>query len=218
METGMSNLLILFFISASLSGFIFFSGHGSPFSWGNHYPGIPGNRRKADVDGLNVINVGYYFPFISKPLLPMNELSNGYKLPVVVVGGCHNSMFSVTILSTLLDKDNSHHTHCFGVPTPESWSWYLVRVPDGGAIATMGNTGYGFGILGEQCTIGGKDNWITTEFFKQYGTENHDILGDAYMNTISSYFDTFGRTNAAHIQSVQQWVLLGDPSLKIGGY
>jgi hypothetical protein len=200
------------------SGFIFFSGHGSPFSWGNHYPGIPGNRRNADVDGLNVVNIDYYFPYLYTPLLPMNELSNGDKLPVVVVGGCHNSMFSVTLLSTLLDKNNNHHTHCFGVPTPEAWSWYLTRLTTGGAIACIGNTGYGFGILGEDCTTGGEDNWITTEFFKQYGTEGKEVLGDAYSQSLSEHLLAFGRSDGGNLQSVQQWVLLGDPSLQIGGY
>ena len=200
------------------SGFIFFSGHGSPFSWGNHYPGIPGNRRNADVDGLNVVNIDYYFPYLSTPLLPMNELNNGDKLPVVVVGGCHNSMFSVTLLSTLLDKNNDHHTHCFGVPTPETWSWYLTRLSTGGAIACIGNTGYGFGILGEECTTGGEDNWITTEFFKQYGTEGKGILGDAHRQAMTEHLMAFGKSDGGNLQSVQQWALLGDPSLQIGGY
>ena len=77
---------------------------------------------------------------------------------------------------------------------------------------------YGIGKLGEWCTIGGKDGWINTEFFRQYGQEGNEILGNAYSQTLSSYFDTFGKTDAVHVQSVQQWILLGDPSLKIGGY
>ena len=89
----------------------------------------------------------------------------------------------------------------------------------------MGNTGYGYGILNEWCTTGGLDNWITPEFFRQYGTEGHGILGNAYAQTLTSYVNVF-RTesvpdfgwDSGHEKTVQQWVLHGDPSLKLGGY
>jgi len=195
------------------AGFTFFSGHGSPAVWSNHYPGIPGNRHNAEVKGLFVVDV-----VGGPPFFPMEKLSNDYENPIVVVGGCHNSLFTVTLLTTLLDRDNSKNTHSYGNPTAECWSWWLTRLSKRGAIAAIGNTGYGFGYLSEWCTTGGADNWITTEFFKQYGTEGHDILGEAYAHTISNYVDTYGVGDAGDMQSVQQWVLFGDPSLKIGGY
>ncbi len=199
-------------------GLVFFSGHGSPGWWGNHFPGIPGNRKLGEVEGLAVVNVDFYFPWIKSPLLPMNELSNTNKLPVVVVGGCHNSMFNISLIPSILDRDNSMYMHIYGRPTPECWSWYLVKLPEAGAIATIGNTGYGYGILGEWCTSGGVDNWITTEFFRQYGTEGQGILGEAHSQAVSSYITHFGKKDDGHVKTVQQWVLLGDPSLKIGGY
>ena len=195
------------------SGFVFFSGHGSPNIWANHFPGIPGNRKYGGFDGLRNIDLVNYPPF-----LPMQKLKNDYKNPIVVVGGCHNSMFNVTFLSTLKDKHNQAYMHCYGIPTAECWSWWLTRLSKRGAIAAMGNTGYGYGILGKDCTIGGVDNWITTEFFVQYGTEGHDILGDAHSLTLKSYTDQFGKNDASDIKTVEQWVLHGDPSLKIGGY
>ena len=202
------------------SGFVFFSGHGSPGWWGNHYPGIPGNRKIGEVEGLAVFNVDFYFPWIKKPLLPMNELTNDNKLPVVVVGGCHNSMFNVSLIPSIIDKTNKMYMHTYGRPTPECWSWYLVKLPEAGAIATMGNTGYGYGVLGEWCTVGGFDGWITTEFFRQYGEEYHHVLGDAYSQTLASYithFKALGEWDSIHEKTVQQWVLFGDPSLKLGG-
>lgn len=193
------------------NGFMFFSGHGSPYVWADHYPGIPGNRRHGSITGLRTVN--------TKPVYyPMNKLTNDYKNPVVVVGGCHNSMFNVSLIVTYFDKHNLGNTHCYGIPTPECWSEMLVSLPKRGAIACMGNTGYGFGILGKQCTIGGVDNWITTEFFKQYGTVGLDILGQAYSQAITSYIKEFGKGDDGHVQTVQEWVLHGDPSLKMGGY
>ncbi len=196
-------------------GFIFFSGHGSPGWWGNHLPGVPGNRHHGEAEGLLV------FDFNGPPYLPMEKLSNDYKTPVCVVGGCHNSDFNVSLIPSIIDKNNALMTHCYGRPTAECWSWWITRLANRGAIACIGNTGYGYGNLGKWCNIGGVDNWITTEFFRQYGEEDHHVLGDAYSQTLASYithFKSLGEWDSAHEKTVQQWVLLGDPSLKIGGY
>ena len=167
-------------------GFLFMSGHGSPNVWADHYPGIPGNRQHASVVGLTVTNLRSFYPFISdRPIWPMKELSNVNKLPITVVGGCHNSLFNVSAIpaaihyyTMLLGRDNYMWTYIYAVP--ECFCWYLVKLPDTGAIATMGNTGLGWGWEGEFCTVGAGDGWITSEFFKQYGEhygeEGFDIL------------------------------------------
>ncbi|MGF3554542.1 MAG: C25 family cysteine peptidase [Thermoplasmatota archaeon] len=197
------------------AGFVFFSGHGSPGVWADHYPGVPGNRRKGSVTGLMVFNYNI-FPL---PVFPIGSLKNNFKNPIVVVGGCHNSMFNVSLIPTLKDKNNNMQTHCWGIPTPECWSERLVNVGKGGAIATIGNTGYGYGVLSEFCTVGGFDGYITTEFFVQYGVHGHDILGETHSQSITEYLNHFDSSwDATHQKSVEQWVLLGDPSLKIGGY
>ena len=221
------------------AGFLFFSGHGSPNVWADQYPGIPGDRGPSGVTGLQVtqitlFNVGGLFIGSRtldnlKPPYPMDTLSNGHKLPIAVVGGCHNSQFNVSMLLGFLeglqyvipnfDKfDNS--MWCHGAAVPETFSWRLIRNPNGGAIASMGNTGLGYGMPGKELTTGGGDSWITIEFFKQYGSEGHDILGNAYVNTLRSYVENFDMTDlsAGHPKTMSQWVLLGDPSLKIGGY
>ena len=196
------------------SGFVFFSGHGSPRTWGDQYPGIPGNRKIGSVTGLADVALKLPLSANRRPFFPMNKITNDYKNPIVIVGGCHNSDFNVTLLSTLLDAKNTKSTWCNGVPTPECWSEWLLRLPKTGAIATIGNTGLGFGILGEWCTVGGVDNWITTEFFRQYGTEGHDILGEAYTQCLTNYLNTFGKKDGSDIQTLQGWILFGDPSLK----
>jgi len=197
-------------------GFVFFSGHGSPAVWGDHYPGIPGNRGKGGVTGLRIFN--WKWPTNGIPLFPMGSLKNDYKNPIVVVGGCHNSMINVSLIRTMKDKDNSASMHCWGIPTPECWSERLVNLGKRGAIATIGNTGYGYGILNQYCTVGGLDGYITTEFFAQYGN-GYDILGETYSQTITEYINHFDyEWDDAHRKTVEQWILLGDPSLQIGGY
>jgi len=210
-------------------GLAYFSGHGSPGWWGDHYPGIPGNRRYGQVVGLVVTQITSYFPFVHLPVLPMEKLSNKDMLPVVSVGGCHNSMFSISLIPSIMNRFVQNWMHTYGTPTPECWGWYMVKLPDTGAIATMGNTGYGWGSEGDVCTIGTGDGWINTEFFRQYGEEEQDILGMAYSQSISSYIThhkTFELEYWRHDygwdgideKTVEQWELLGDPSLKIGGY
>jgi hypothetical protein len=176
---------------------------------------------------LQVTTLKPWPPFFSTPLFPIDTLSNGEKLPIAVVGGCHNSQFNVSMLLGLYDilpyffpALPSKSMWCHGVPVPETFSWRLIRNPNGGAIASMGNTGLGYGMPGKELTTGGGDSWITIEFFRQYGEEGEEILGDAYMQTLNSYIDTFDMTDlsAGHPKTITQWVLLGDPTLKIGGY
>jgi hypothetical protein len=222
-------------------GFAFFSGHGSPGSWGDQYPGIPGNRQYGSVTGLTVSNLRSFYPFITDyPIWPMDELSNTNKLPITVVGGCHNSLFNVSLIPSMiqyytmmLGRNNWMWTYIQAVP--QCWSWYLVQLPETGAIATIGNTGLGWGWEGEFCTVGAGDGWITSQFFRQYGDhygeEGYDILGHVFQQTQTSYINQFKDFTLPECwwypdfgwdeidqQAVEQWVLLGDPSLKIGGY
>jgi hypothetical protein len=223
------------------SGFVFFSGHGSPGYWGDQYPGIPGNRQYGSVDGLVVSNLLSYPPFITgRPVWPMKKLSNNDKLPITIVGGCHNSLFNVSLIPSalhlywvMLGRDTGLWT--YGNLVPQCWSWYMVQLPHTGSIATIGNTGLGWGWEGEFCTVGAGDGWISSEFFKQYGEhygqEGYQTLGQVYQQTQTSYVNTFKDFtlpecwwspdfgwDAIDAQAVQQWTLLGDPSLQIGGY
>lgn len=210
-------------------GLAYFSGHGSPGWWGDHYPGVPGNRRHGQVAGLLVIQASPYFPFLQFPVFPMRKLTNTDKLPVTSVGGCHNSMFSVSLIPSLLDRFTQMYMFTYGTPLPECWGWYMVKMPRTGSIATMGNTGFGWGSEGDVCTIGPGDGWLNTEFFRQYGQENQTNLGMTYIQAISEYISHFKTWEYSYWRidpgwdgidqkTVQQWQLLGDPSLRIGGY
>jgi len=203
-------------VIASLSqgaGFVHFSGHASPRSWGDQYPGIPGGRSHASITGLFCFN-----PF-GMPIFPMSKITNAEKLPIVVACGCHNGQFNVTILSTLLNKP---FMWTYGIPLPECWSWWLTRVENGGSIATISNTGMGYGMPGFEAISAGLNPWLDTEFFRLYGQENKHYLGEAYEFAIRNYVSQFDLEDdddgIGHVKSLQQWTLLGDPSLKMGGY
>ena len=181
------------------SGFLYFAGHGSPTAWASHAPGS-----HEWVNGLMVYD--------------MPKLSNGEKLPVCIVGGCHNSEFNVSTFDWLKNE------WTYG-PTPECWSWWLTRNLRGGSIATIGNTGLGYGLIGDyndndipDC-IEGLGGWIESHFFQVYGEQGKEILGETWGQTVTDYVNTFPcNKDQIDRKTVEEWVLLGDPTLKIGGY
>lgn len=209
------------------SGFVFMSGHGSANVWGDHFPGVPGNRQHGGFTGLSVTNLKPWPPFFSLPIMPIDTMSNAEKLPIAVIGGCHNSQFNVSILPAMYDLLPNYFPRLpkvtmwtYGQPVPQCFSWRLVRNPNGGSIASIGNTGFGYGMPGKDLTTGGGDGWITIEFFRQYGEHGQTVLGGAHSQAITTYVQTHDMTDfeAGHAKTVQQWTLLGDPSLQIGGY
>ena len=193
-------------------GFAFLSGHGSPRVWADHYPGVPGNRGHGSVTGLMTTDI------FGPPFVPVERITNINKPFVLVVGGCHDSQFNVSLVTSILDRWLPLYMWTYGMPAPECFSWWLVKLPKRGAIASIGNTGLGCGMLGGDCTISGLDGGISLEFFRQYGEQGYDILGEAYLQTQIYYNNNFDMEEDDHIKSLQQWVLLGDPSLMIGGY
>ena len=192
-------------------GFLYFAGHGSPSRWNTYYP------EKFDEPRAGGLWI-YHMPFIS----------NKEKVPICVVGGCHNSQFNVTSLSFL--NYWLYHKGWTYIPTPECWSWWLARDLGGGSIATIGNTGLGYGTVGNYGDLNGDgidepdcvealSGYIESLFFKEYGQNNVHILGEVWGGAVTEYLNTFpGMDDQIDCKTVEEWVLLGDPTLMIGGY
>ena len=101
---------------------------------------------------------------------------------------------------------------------PNCFSWWLTSCPDGGAIATFGNTGLGMGIH-DYGYLTGLDGWLFPRFFYHYGQEDIHNIGEAQGMAIIDYVLEFDINKGGEDrQMVQQWALLGDPSLLPGGY
>jgi len=195
------------------AGFLYLTGHGTPAVWSTH----PAGDWDTWIDGL--------FTF------EMNLLKNRNELPVCIVGGCHNSQFTVTtknIQQGIREYGFEYFIwdsgrECFGKINwvPHCWSWNLVRQRNGGAIAAIGNTGLGWGVGGPNC-INYQDGFITSHFFQVYSElSQQDVhnLGMIHAQTLNDYIDQFQpNTDELDRKTVEQWVLLGDPSLRIGGY
>jgi len=155
---------------------------------------------------------------------------NKNALPVCIVGGCHNNLFNVSVLSTVTDPRNKRSSWSQGVPVRECWGWSLVAKPNGGAIATIGNTGLGYEAGGEVGDLDGNGinepdcveslcGYLETGFFKGYQSHHINVLGKTWCYAIIEYLHIYpGMEQWSDAKTLEQWVLLGDPTLKIGGY
>jgi len=183
---------------------------GEGVGWATHPP-------HDDSTWINGLKVG-----------DMHQFSNKGMYPVCVVGGCHNSQFNVSLINLLKIYEGYDEWYSYiykGEMSPESWSWWIVRMAEGGAIASIGCTGLGYGTIGDYDDDGIPDciqylgGFIDSEFFRVYAQEGKDILGEVYGTTITNYVAKFPpMEDKIDAKTVQEWVLMGDPSLKIGGY
>ncbi|UCD13923.1 MAG: hypothetical protein JSW60_00460 [Thermoplasmatales archaeon] len=200
------------------AGFLYFVGHGNPKTW-------------ATYDNGDYVNsIGRF------PNKEIKKLTNSEMYPIVMVGGCHNSEYDVTPLNFIKglleeglgffsyseDGFGSYYLYKWVL---ECWGWVFVKVNGGGAIASMGSVGYGGVSIGDHngndipdC-IEGLDGWFETQFFRLYNEENITILGETYGQVVTNYVNNFPvYTDRYDCKIVETHVLLGDPSLKIGGY
>ena len=191
-------------------GFLFFDGHGNPMSWATHPP----YDENTWIDGLKVQD--------------MNKLSNDGKYPVCIVGGCHNSQFNVSLLNLLKiykGYDEWYRYIYRGEVSPETWSWWLARMANKGSIATLGYAGLDWFATGDGDDDGIPDctqyfsGFLNTRFFMEYGDNGLRVLGELHGQTLTDYLNVhFPSTEPLDYKTVEEWVLLGDPSLMVGGY
>ena len=206
------------------AGLIHMAGHANPGTLVTHPPKSEETIVILDIYNIPPVNAlwALYSGGVSAAIEQlqaswMPSLSNGDMLPVVVVGGCHNSQFNTSLRNIL--KYGFTHAYGYGIHVPKCWSWWLTSHPDGGSIATLGNTGLGMGIPAWNYTEG-LDGWLFPRFFYHYGVNGVNVVGDLQGAATTDYVNTFAinEGSGADRQMVTQWALFGDPSLKIGGY
>jgi hypothetical protein len=158
----------------------------------------------------------------------MPMLDNGDQLPVIVVGGCHNAQFNVTMSNIFTDiQKYGIRGYFFSNPmrfyymewVPRAFCSWFVMQEGGGAIASIGSTGLGYGYVNQDATKG-LGGWIEPRFFDAYANQNKYIIGDAHTQAITDYINIIGNDNNDQIdrKTIEEWVLIGDPSLMMGGY
>ncbi|MCD6447585.1 MAG: peptidase C25 [Thermoplasmata archaeon] len=188
-------------------GFLFFDGHGNPMNWATHPP----HDEETWIDGLGVGD--------------MSKLANKGMYPVCVVGGCHNCQFNVSVFNLLRIYEGFNEWYQYiwkGETSPECWGWWLARLKDAGSIATLGYTGLDYFAIGDYDNDSIPDcvqyysGFCNVNFFKNYAN-GVKILGVVHANTLIDYINTHDvMKDNIHCKTVEEWVLLGDPTLVIG--
>ncbi len=178
------------------AGFVLFQGHGNPLIWDTIWS--DGQYPDDWCGGITL----YHFL----------RLRNAEKLPVIVVGGCHNGLYNTSLLRTLWDKNGANY-FCYGIPIPVCFSWGLVVKPHGGAIASTGCTGYGMGYEGDPVSLSGE---LESNFFYEIGNGS-TTLGQAHGRAIQKFL-LEEEINQVEAFVITNWALFGDPSLQLGGY
>lgn len=180
----------------TLENFLKYQSQGSGFTFLSGH-GNPGewftHPKHADFHNLTLIH-GWN----------ILQLSNFNKLPIAIVGGCNVATF---------DKNLSEGAPYF---TADCFCWKFTRKLFGGCIASIGNTAVGKGEKGGNFTSK-YDGFMQTRFFEIYGNVT-EVLGEVWKGEITQYVETFtAADDMLHCKVVETWVLLGDPSLRIGG-
>jgi len=179
------------------AGFVDFEGHGSPMIWDTIWDN--GTYPYDWCGGLNVFQI--------------KKLTNSNRLPVVIVGGCHNGMYNISMIPSLLDTNGSEY-FTYGYPSPVCFSWELVLKHPGGAIASTGCSGYGMSNDDTPVSLSGE---LENNFFYEIGQNGSTNLGKAHGQAIHKFLadEPIGAVEAF---CITDWALFGDPSLRLGGY
>jgi len=178
------------------AGFVDFQGHGNPLVWDTIW--YDGQYPQDWCGGISVYN---FLKFTNKD-----------RLPIVIVGGCHNGMYNVSLLKTMSKKTSAQY-FCYGLPNPVCFSWGLVVKYPGGAIASTGCTGYGMGYQGNPVSLSAE---LETNFFIQIGNGTTH-LGEAHSGAIQKFLNE-EEIHPVEAFVITNWALFGDPSLRLGGY
>jgi len=160
------------------AGFADFSGHGNPSVWATH----PHNKENTWIPtgGYRVNNV--------------NSLSNGEKLPIVVISACSCSKFD--------EKEN-----CLG--------WSFVSNGNGGGIASLGNTGLGWIYTGRYVTYG-LVGLMEQNSFQAYTFDHSRYFGELWGNALRRYInEKAGSNDTLDYKTIMEWQPFGDPTLSI---
>ncbi len=123
-------------------------------------------------------------------------MQNGNKYPIVFFDACSTARIDYTLSG-------------FKVPC---FAWYLILKPFGGAVATIGATRVAFTMVDNEGIHGGA-GFMNVHFFKAYepGIMVSEML-------VSAQNDYLNQGEWKDCITLEEFNLLGDPSLKVGGY
>lgn len=159
---------------------------------------------------------GRHMAFANYHKLFINRLHNGNKLPLIIMGGCLNAQLDASLHELLkefglnkLDK-LLQSLHINTKKLLSCIAWDFIRHDNGGGIASIGMTRKG--TLLHNDPFSGFVVFWGIKFFESY--EPGITISEMHNKSIHSFINESWKDYV----TLQMLVLIGDPSLKIGGY
>ncbi len=193
------------------AGFVDYSGHGFEIGVSTHPP----DSNKW---------IGYY-------LYNLFWASNREKLPIIFFDACLTSKLDFNLYEFIMYMppfnllSNLNTKSSTSVKIPKTWiplssgfdrlvptfSWNWVKKKNGGAIATIGATRTAYTWVDHSGVHGGA-GYLSIKFFGAYATCETvaQMLTKAQNDYINNVFKDYF--------TIEEFIIIGDPSLKVGGY
>ncbi|MEM2388116.1 MAG: C25 family cysteine peptidase, partial [Candidatus Thermoplasmatota archaeon] len=122
------------------------------------------------------------------------QTTNKEKLPVVIINACSCGRFD----------------------SGDCFAWKFLDHQNGGGIASLAASGIGYGTFG---TYSSKAflGWMEVNFFNYY-KQGKKVIGDIWASSINGYISAIPKKEDADYKTIEEWMLFGDPTLRIGSY
>lgn len=182
------------------AGFLTYAGHGYEVGWATYKPNTLINAKLAYITPC------IYF------------LRNKEKMPIVFFDACLTTKldFKISELNgyypgfvTLLNILSGNK---YKPDDPvQTFSWAIMNLEKGGAIATVGATRTAYTYVNKNGVFGGA-GYLDVAFFRAY--EEGITVGEMLSIAQNDYINNVGKDYF----TVEEFALLGDPSLRVGGY
>ena len=169
----------------------------------------PININKQITDGAGFISYsghGYTIGFGTSP--PNDENRIEYYTPYSI-GMLNKDKYSIIFFDACLTASIDLEILGFKFPC---FAWYLIAKPIGGAVATIGATRVAFTNVNSQGIHGGAC-YLNYHFFKAY--EPGITVSEMLVSSQNDYLNAYEHKDCF---TIEEFILLGDPSLKVGGY
>jgi len=182
------------------AGFVSYAGHGFEMGWGTYRP-----------NALINMMIFYYTQYLV-------GMKNNDKLPVVFFDACLTAKLDYNITDfenyypwltkllltlTKLENDPSIFYPCF--------AWSFLKKENGGSIATIGATRVAYTHVDKYGVHAGA-GYLDVQFFKAY--DKNVTAGEMLTQAQKNYINDVGKDYF----TIEEYLLLGDPSLMVGGY
>jgi hypothetical protein len=182
------------------AGFVSYAGHGFEHGWGTFRP-----------NAITRFSIFYYTPYI-------NGLENGNKLPIIFFDACLTAKldFNVTDLEHYYPRIINLLVRIFDLSSDpmdfyQCFAWSFLAKESGGAIATIGSTRTAYTWVDSNGVYGGA-GYLDVHFFDSY--TDGVTVGQMMTGAQNAYIQNVG----PDYFTLEEYLLLGDPSLMTGGY